>query len=60
MRLGARMRLWVAGTFLLRQRSQARETLFRRGALSEPSSMRSELGRTHAMSGEGEEEEEVN
>lgn len=47
----------VAGTFLLRQRSQARETLFRRGALSEPSSMRSELGRTHAMSGR---EEKVN
>ena len=26
-------------TFLLRQRSQARETLLRRGALSDPSSM---------------------
>lgn len=47
----------VAGTFLLRQRSQARETLFRRGALSEPSSMRSELGRIHAMSAR---EEKVN
>lgn len=38
------------GTFLLRQRSQARETLFRRGAFSEPSSMRSDSRRTHAMS----------
>lgn len=27
-------------TFLLRQRSQARETLLRRGALSDPSSMK--------------------
>lgn len=47
----ASMRLNDVGlTFLLRQRSQALETLFRRGALSEPSSIRRVGGsRDHVM-----------